>query len=119
MKDSMFFIKGTFCQHDIPMSELDSISFQFQNFYESNDFINFTVEKIQTENYLVTTEIDDFKISFEPFVIPIMTVIIFLILLTAVFIFDLTVIHFEKYGGDPMKRSLVNQMSVQGGLNLL
>ena len=115
----MFFIKGTFCQHDIFMSELDSISFQFQNFYESNDFINFTVEKIQTENYLVMTEIDDFKISFEPFVITIMTVIIFLILLTAVFIFDLTVIHFEKYGGDPMKRSLVNQMSVQGGLNLL
>ena len=115
----MFFIKGTFCPHDIPMSELDSISFQFQNFYESNDFINFTVEKNQTENYLVMTEIDDFKISFESFVITIMTVIIFLILLTAVIIFDLTVIHFEKYGGDPMKRSLVNQMSVQGGLNLL
>ena len=115
----MLFIKGSFFQHDIPMPELDSISFQFQNLYESNDFINFTVEQIQTENYLVLTEIDDFKLSFESFVIKIMTLIIFLILMTVVIIFDLTVIHFEKYGGDPMKRSLVNQMSVQGGLHLL
>ena len=115
----MFFIKGTFCQHDIFMSELDSISFQFQNFYESNDFINFTVDGSQTENYLVLTEIDDFKLSFESFVIKTMTLIIFLILMSAVIIFDLTVINFEKHGGDPMKRSLVNQMSVQGGLHLL
>ena len=119
MKDSIFFIKGTFCHDDISMPALDLINFQFQNLYESNDFMNFTIDRSQTENYLVMTEIDDFKISFESFVITIMTVIIFLILLTAVFIFDLTVIHFEKYGGDPMKRSLVNQVSVQGGLNLL
>ena len=119
MKDSMFFIKGTFCQHDISMPELDSINFQFQNLFESNDFMNFTVDQSQAENYLVLTEIDDFKLSFESFVIKIMTVTIFLILMTAVNIFDLTVIHFEKYGGDPMKRSLVNQMSVQGGLHLL
>ena len=110
MKDSMFFIKGT---------ELDSINFQLQNFYESNDFMTFTVDQSQTENYLVLTEIDDFKLSFESFVIKVMTLIIFLILMTAVIIFDLTVIHFEKYGGDPMKRSLVNQMSVQGGLHLI
>ena len=119
MKDSIFFIKGTFCHDDISMPELDSINFQFQNLYESNDFMNFTVDRSQTENYLVLTEIDDFKLFFESFVIKIMTLIIFLILMTAVIIFDLTVIHFEKYGGDPMKRSLVNQMSVQGGLHLL
>ena len=115
----MFFIEGTFCQHDISMLELDSINFQFQNLYESDEFMNFTIDQIQTENYLVLTEIDDFKLFFESFVIKIMTLIIFLILMTAVIIFDLTVIHFEKYGGDPMKRSLVNQMSVQGGLHLL
>ena len=114
MKDIMFFIKGTFCQHDISMPELDSI-----NLFESNDFKNFTVDGSQTENYLVLTEIDDFKLFFESFVIKIMTLIIFLILMSAVIIFDLTVINFEKHGGDPMKRSLVNQMSVQGGLNLL
>ena len=110
----MFFIKGTFCQHDISMPELDSI-----HLFESNDFKNFTVDQSQTENYLVLTEIDDFKLSFESFVIKTMTLIIFLILMSAVIIFDLTVINFEKYGGDPMKRSLVNQMSVQGGLHLL
>jgi hypothetical protein len=119
MKDSIFFIKGTFCQYDISMPELDSINFQFQNLYESNDFMNFTVNQSLTENYLVLTEIDDFKLSFESFVIKMMTFIIFLLLMTAVIIFDLTVIHFEKYGGDPMKRSLVNQMSVQGGLHLI
>ena len=119
MKASMFFIKGSFCQHDISMPELDSINFQFQNLYESNEFMNFTVDQSQTENYLALTEIDDFKLSFESFVIRIMTLIIFLTLMTAVIIFDLTVIHFEKHGGDPMKRSLVNQMSVQGGLHLL
>ena len=115
----MFFIRGTFCHHDISMPESDSINFQFQNLYESNDLMNFTVDQSQAENNLLLTEIDDFKLSFESFVIKIMTVIIFLILMTAVNIFDLTVIHFEKYGGDPMKRSLVNQMSVQGDLNLL
>ena len=114
MKDIMFFIKGTFCQHDISVPELDSI-----NIFESNDFKNFTIDQSQTENYLALTEIDDFKLSFESFVIRIMTLIIFLTLMTAVIIFDLTVINFEKYGGDPMKRSLVNQMSVQGGLHLL
>ena len=114
----MIFMKGTFCQHDISMPELDSINFQFQRLYESNDFMNFTVVQSQTENYFVLTEIDDFKLCFESFVSKMMTLMIFLILMTAVIIFDLTVIKFEKYGGDPMKRSLVNQMSVQGGLHL-
>ena len=103
----------------ISIPELDSINFQFQNLYESNDFMNFTANQSQTENYLVLREIDDFKICFESFVVKMITLIIFLLLMTAVIIFDFTVIHFEKYEGDPMKRSLVNQMSVQGGLHLL
>ena len=116
----MFFTKGTFCQHEISMPQVDSIKFQFQKIYDStNDFMNFTIDQSQNENYLALTEIDDFKLSFESFVIKMMTLIIFLLLMTAVIIFDLTVIHFEKYGGDPMKRSLVNQMSVQGGLHVI
>ena len=53
---------------------------------------------------------DDFKNVFEPIEIKIISFISWIIFETFTNIFLIFLIVFEKYGGDPMKRSINNQL---------
>ena len=60
-------------------------------------------------------EIDDFKTMFEPLYLKILTFIIFMLITFFYIPVGILVIQFEKYGGDPLKRSVINQLYTQGG----
>ena len=62
---------------------------------------------------------DDFKDLFNGTTIKIYAIVIALIRLTFTNIFYILVLLFEKYGGDPMKRSLKNQLVSQFGYGMM
>ena len=95
------------------------IFFQMENLCCCLGPTNFT-EKIlhsvckKTSSY---EEIDDFKAMFEPFYLKIITFILFTLTIFFYVPFEFKLIQFEKYGGDPMKRTVINQIITQVGCN--
>ena len=60
-------------------------------------------------------EIDDFKTMFESLYLKITTFILFILITFFYIPFEFIIIEFEKYGSDPMKRSVINQIATQIG----
>ena len=56
---------------------------------------------------------DDFDSILGGFFAKSAIILIFLLILFANTAYNLLFIHYEKYGGDPMKRSLINQLVAQ------
>ena len=86
--------------------------------YSSEDQIieNLTIVKIKET---VEGNMDDFKDLFNGNSIKIYAIIISLFQFTFTNAFNIFVSLFEKYGGDPLKRSLKNQLVSQVGYGMM
>ena len=84
--------------------------------YTSKDFI---IENLTIFKQTMEGNKDDFKDLFNGTNIKIFAIVISLIRFTFTNIFYILVLLFEKYGGDPMKRSLKNQLVSQFGYGMM
>ena len=86
--------------------------------YTSEDLIieNLTIFKIKET---VDGDMDDFKDLFNSNGIKIYAIILCLFQFTFTNAFNIFVSLFEKYGGDPLKRSLKNQLVSQVGYGMM
>ena len=103
------------------------------NFYRFDNFVQinsnetslkseYTSKDLSIENWTLQTmegTKDDFKDLFNGTTIKIFAIVISLIRFTFTNIFYILVLLFEKYGGDPMKRSLKNQLVSQFGYGMM
>ena len=86
----------------------------YQNTTRNDPNFNlFNFEQIATE------EFDDFKRLFDNSNIKIISTIVSFYMITFTNFFNIMVSLFEKYGGDPMKRSLKNQLIAHWGYSMM
>ena len=103
------------------------------NFYRFDNFVQidsnetslkseYTSKDLSIENLTLQTmegTKDDFKDLFNGTTIKIFAIVTSLIRFTFTNIFYILVLLFEKYGGDPLKRSLKNQLVSQFGYGMM
>ena len=101
---------------------------RFDNFvHDSNDTTlksEYSSKDLSIENLTIFKQTmegneDDFKDLFNGTTVKIFAIAISLIRFTFTNIFYILVLLFEKYGGDPMKRSLKNQLVSQFGYGMM
>ena len=105
-------VNSTFLQHEECTNKFsnETLGSGFENVCnEETD--NKTLKEIMGNE----AELDDFKSLFNHISLKITTVIICVVLITFTNAFIILVSIYEKYGGDPMKRSLKNQLIAQMG----
>jgi len=94
--------------------QIDSDDTILKSEYPSKD----SIENFSSKQTMEGTE-DDFKDLFNGTTIKTFAIVISLIRITFTNIFYILVLMFEKYGGDPMKRSLKNQLVSQFGYGMM
>ena len=80
---------------------------------------DFSIENLTIFKQTMEGNEDDFKDLFNGTTIKIFAIVISLIRFTFTNIFYILVLLFEKYGGDPLKRSLKNQLVSQFGYGIM
>ena len=83
--------------------------------------LEYTCEDLSIESLTIAREEnkDDFKNLFNGTTIKIFAILISLIRFTFTNVFYILILLFEKYGGDPLKRSLKNQLVSQYGYGMM
>ena len=76
-------------------------------------YLGFIRDDLDSMNVSFSEHSDDFEVIFDSVWIKILSCLICLLMVTFSNAFCILVCLFEKYGGDPMKRSLKNQIMVQ------
>ena len=98
------------------------------NFHRFDNFVqidsddtskDFSIENLTIFKQTMEGNKDDFKDLFNGTTIKIFTIVISLIRFTFTNIFYILILLFEKYGGDPLKRSLKNQLVSQFGYGMM
>ena len=84
--------------------------------YTSKDF---SIENLTIFKQTMEGNKDDFKDLFDGTTIKIFAIVTSLIRFTFTNIFYILILLFEKYGGDPLKRSLKNQLVSQFGYGMM
>ena len=95
--------------------QIDSDDTILKSEYTSKD----SIENLTNCKQTMEGTDDDFKDLFNGTAIKILAIVISLIRFTFTNIFYILVLLFEKYGGDPMKRSLKNQLVSQFGYGMM
>ena len=80
---------------------------------KGNIYLGFIRDDLDLMNVSFSEVSDDFEMIFDPVWIKILSCVICLLMVTFNNACCIFVCLFEKYGGDPMKRSLKNQIMVQ------
>ena len=91
---------------------------RFDNFVHIYSDDTFLKSEYTSKDFSIENE-DDFKDLFNGTTVKIFAIVISLIRITFTNIFYILVLLFEKYGGDPMKRSLKNQLVSQFGYGMM
>ena len=95
---------------------------RFDNFVQIDSDDTFIKSENTSKDFSIenlTIFKDDFKDLFNGTTVKIFAIVISLIRFTFTNIFYILVLLFEKYGGDPMKRSLKNQLVSQFGYGMM
>ena len=95
---------------------------RFDNFVQIDSDDTFIKSENTSKDFSIenlTIFKDDFKDLFNGTTVKIFAIVISLIRFTFTNIFYILVLLFEKYGGDPMKRSLKNQLFSQFGYGMM
>ena len=110
-----FIINANFHRFDNLM-QIDSNDNSLKSEYTSKDL---SIENLTIFKQTVEGTKDDFKDLFNGTTIKIFAIVTSLIRFTFTNIFYILVLLFEKYGGDPLKRSLKNQLVSQFGYGMM
>ena len=98
------------------LMQIDSNDNFLKSEYTSKDF---SIENLTIFKQTMEGNEDDFKDLFNGTTVKIFAIVISLIRFTFTNTFYILVLLFEKYGGDPMKRSLKNQLFSQFGYGMM